>query len=275
MATGKHETNLTPDKTSPDWEVIKRAYCSTLESVRQIARTHGISHTAIAKRAATEEWQRPEKAVPHAAHTDSKASPAKKPRPAHQKPTSSIPVQAATTESERVTFSPELCDTICTALAEGQSLRFICQQPGMPHIATVMRWLSDPEKRDFCEQYARAREAQAETLAEELLAIADEAEYEPIQDPNTGETLAVAFDKTAVARNKLRVETRKWLAARMSPKKYGDKLAVGGAADLDPIQMAGREMTDAERAVRLVNTLKAAPDAAAVLLGAALGGDEQ
>lgn len=275
MATGKHETNFTPDKASPDWEAIKRAYCSTLDSVRQIARAHGISHTAIAKRAAAEEWQRPEKAAPHAADTDSKASSVKKQKSDHSQPTSATPAKATTTEPERLTFSQELCDAICTALAEGESLRSICQQPGMPHIATVMRWLSDPEKRDFCEQYARAREAQAETLAEELLAIADEAEYEPIQDPNTGETLAVAFDKTAVARNKLRVETRKWLAARMSPKKYGDKLAVGGAADLDPIQMAGREMTDAERAVRLVNTLKAAPGAAAVLLGAALGGEEQ
>ncbi len=275
MATGKHETDFTPDKASPDWEAIKRAYCSTLDSVRQIARAHGISHTAVAKRAAAEEWQRPKKAASQATATDSKPSPAKKQSPAHAQPALITPAEGAATGPERSTFSQELCDAICTALAEGESLRSICQQPGMPHIATVMRWLSDPEKRDFCEQYARAREAQAETLAEELLAIADEAEYEPIQDPNTGQTLAVAFDKTAVARNKLRVETRKWLAARMSPKKYGDKLAVGGAADLDPIQMAGREMTDAERAVRLVNTLKAAPDAAAVLLGAALGGDEQ
>lgn len=275
MATGKHKTDNTPDKASPDWEAIKRAYCGTLDSVRQIARAHNISHTAIAKKAAAEDWQRPEKAASLAESTGSKASPVKKQSPGRLQPTSPIPAKATTSEPERATFSQALCDVICTALAEGESLRSICQQPGMPHIATVMRWLSDPEKRDFCEQYARAREAQAETLAEELLAIADEAEYEPIQDPNTGQTLAVAFDKTAVARNKLRVETRKWLAARMSPKKYGDKLAVGGAADLDPIQMAGREMTDAERAVRLVNTLKAAPDAAAVLLGAALGGEEQ
>lgn len=275
MATGKHETDFTPDKASPDWEGIKRAYCGTLDSVRQIARAHGISHTAIAKKAAAEEWQRPEKAAASVAATGSKTSPFKKQSPAAAQPALIIPAEGSAIEHERATFSQALCDAICTALAEGESLRSICQQPGMPHIATVMRWLSDPEKRDFCEQYTRAREAQAETLAEELLAIADEAEYEPIQDPNTGETLAVAFDKTAVARNKLRVETRKWLAARMSPKKYGDKLAVGGAADLDPIQMAGREMTDAERAVRLVNTLKAAPGAAAVLLGADLGGDEQ
>lgn len=275
MATGKHETDFAPDKASPDWEAIKRAYCSTLDSVRQVARAHNISHTAIAKKAAAEGWQRPEKTASLAAATGSKPSPAKKHSPAPAQPALITPIEGAAPNPERVTFSQELCDAICTALAEGESLRSICLQPGMPHIATVMRWLSDPEKRDFCEQYARAREAQAETLAEELLAIADEAEYEPIQDPNTGQTLAVAFDKTAVARNKLRVETRKWLAARMSPKKYGDKLAVGGAADLDPIQMAGREMTDAERAVRLVNTLKAAPDAAAVLLGAALGGEEQ
>ncbi|MDH1475810.1 hypothetical protein N5F13_14975 [Comamonas thiooxydans] len=275
MATSKHETNVTPDKASPDWEAIKLAYRSTLDSVRQIARAHNISHTAIAKKAAAEEWQRPGKTAALVAATGSRPSPTKKQRPAAAQPALIIPAQGSVIEHERATFSQGLCDAICTALAEGESLRSICLRSGMPHIATVMRWLSDPEKRDFCEQYTRAREAQAETLAEELLAIADEAEYEPIQDPNTGETLAVAFDKTAVARNKLRVETRKWLAARMSPKKYGDKLAVGGAADLDPIQMAGREMTDAERAVRLVNTLKAAPGAAAVLLGAALGGDEQ
>lgn len=274
MATGKHETDFTPDKASLDWEAIKRAYCGTLDSVRQIARAHGVSHTAIAKKAAAEEWQRPQKTAPQAT-AGPKSSSDKKQKPLAPQPAPFVGASVGGAEPARATFSQELCDAICTALAEGESLRSICQQPGMPHIATVMRWLSDPEKRDFCEQYTRAREAQAETLAEELLAIADEAEYEPIQDPNTGETLAVAFDKTAVARNKLRVETRKWLAARMSPKKYGDKLAVGGAADLDPIQIAGREMTDAERAVRLVNTLKAAPDAAAVLLGSTLGGDEQ
>ncbi len=69
-------------------------------------------------------------------------------------------------------FSQELADAICESLIEGKSLRTICRNEAMPAAGTVCRWLSQDEK--FREQYARAREAQADTLADEALEIADD-----------------------------------------------------------------------------------------------------
>ena len=88
----------------------------------------------------------------------------------------------------------------------------------MPSAETVRRWLLDNE--DFCAQYVRAREVQADRFAEEILEIADDAS----DDWTVGEGGKKAVDHEHVQRSRLRVDTRKWLMARMAPKKYGDKL---------------------------------------------------
>jgi hypothetical protein len=125
-------------------------------------------------------------------------------------------------------FTQATADAICARLAEGESLRTICSDADMPCVATVLHWLRDFP--DFVAQYAHAREAQAERMAEEILAIADE------DTATTEKGEAVVFDATAVARNRLRVDARKWLASKLLPKKYGDKVAVGGADDLPAIK---------------------------------------
>lgn len=133
------------------------------------------------------------------------------------------------------TFAQEVADAICARLAEGESLRAICRDADMPEMRTVMRWLDAADADGFRQQYARAREVGMDAMAEELLDIADEAEV--VQKVGRdGETMEVTFDSTAVARNRLRVDTRKWLLSKMAPKKYGDKLAVGGDPDAAPIQ---------------------------------------
>lgn len=138
-------------------------------------------------------------------------------------------------------YTPELALQVCEHIASGFPLRAISALSGMPSISTMMLWL-DGRYPAFSEQYARAREAQADRLAEEILSIADEdcttvqaSKHGSRDDDGEGNT-EVVFDSTAVARNKLRVDARKWLASKMAPKKYGDKLAVGGADDLPPVQ---------------------------------------
>lgn len=59
-------------------------------------------------------------------------------------------------------YMPEVAEDICNLLMLGESLRSICKRPGMPAIRTVMYWLQRHE--DFMQQYARAREIQAELL---------------------------------------------------------------------------------------------------------------
>ena len=127
-------------------------------------------------------------------------------------------------------YSEELAQEICRHIADCVSLRAIAAMEGMPTTATIMSWLADSSKPEFLEQYARAREAQAEKMAEDILAIADEectmvrADKHGTKDDDGEGNTVVVFDATAVARNKLRVDARRWLASKMAPKKYGDKV---------------------------------------------------
>jgi hypothetical protein len=135
-------------------------------------------------------------------------------------------------------YSEALADTICSRIAEGESLVAICQSEDMPHRATVFRWLAD--NTSFCDRYVRAREAQADKLAEEILQIADDGQNDTYQTDD-GE----ATNHDVIARSRLRVDARKWLAAKLAPKKYGEKLSVGGADDLPPIKNAHELSTEA------------------------------
>lgn len=118
-------------------------------------------------------------------------------------------------------FSPAIAQAICTQIVEGKSLRAICSQDEMPGISTVIRWLSENE--EFRSQYAQAKDDQADTLADEILHIAD--------TPLQGETRKLGPDGEIVEtrqaemteHRKLQIDARKWIAARLKPKKYGDK----------------------------------------------------
>lgn len=154
-------------------------------------------------------------------------------------------------------YTQEVADAICERLSDGESLRAICRDEDMPAQSTVFKWLS--ERPAFSEQYARAREAQAVHMADEILSIADE-ECTMIKRSKHGgsekeaddeDMVEVVFDPTAVARNRLRVDARKWLASKMAPKKYGDKLAIGGADDLPPIKTLSDDALSAKIAAKL------------------------
>jgi hypothetical protein len=114
-------------------------------------------------------------------------------------------------------FTQEMADAICERLVDGDSLRAICRDPEMPAISTVCRWLAHNE--EFQKQYACAREAQADTLADEILDIADDSTGDTINTEN-GEKP----NNEWISRSRLRVDARKWLAGKMAPKKYGEKL---------------------------------------------------
>src|SRR5262249_58979896 len=64
-------------------------------------------------------------------------------------------------------YSTEWAARFCELLAQGQSVRQICLQPGQPDKSQVYRWLD--ENDDFRDQYARAREEQADKLTKEIL----------------------------------------------------------------------------------------------------------
>lgn len=119
-------------------------------------------------------------------------------------------------------YSRVIADLICERLAEGESLRAICRDEEMPAISTVMLWAI--RHKEFSEQYARAREQQAELYAAELIDIADEEPKHFVPDADGG--VSERIDPAGIQRNKLRVDTRKWVASKLLPKKYGEKSAV-------------------------------------------------
>ena len=129
-------------------------------------------------------------------------------------------------------YSADLANEICARIAEGESLRSICRCEGMPNIRSVMRWLGiHPE---FSQQYARAREAQAESMFEEMLEIADDGSNDWMERTGKdGETGDKVVDHEHVSRSKLRVDTRKWMLARMAPKKYGDATNIKLSGDAE------------------------------------------
>jgi len=139
-------------------------------------------------------------------------------------------------------YTDELAHEICVRLGSGESLRKICLDERIPSIATVMSWLT--KKPDFLEQYTRAREIQAETQFDELIDIVDQPpELSHITDKN-GELVEVKFDSSYVAWMKLRVDTRKWTAARMAPKKYGEQKTPEQVHDMTVIDVNVRDMMD-------------------------------
>ncbi len=123
-------------------------------------------------------------------------------------------------------YTDAIADEICEKLADGQSLRTICLAEGMPNRATVFRWLAANET--FRDQYARARDAQAEALADEILDIADDGSNDWMERyDDDGGNIGWKENGEAMQRSRLRVEARKWVAAKLLPKKYGDKQLVG------------------------------------------------
>jgi hypothetical protein len=129
----------------------------------------------------------------------------------------------------------ELEDDILSRIACGESLRGICAEDGMPNISTVIRWLAADE--DFARRYTRAREMQAEILADEMLDIADNDKSDRIDiKDKDGNIIRTEQNNVAVARSKLKLEQRRWWAEKLRPKVYGNKVAVGGSDDMPAIK---------------------------------------
>jgi hypothetical protein len=131
-------------------------------------------------------------------------------------------------------YSEDLVDRICAQIAEGMSLRSICLADEMPDKATVFRWLRVHEV--FRDQYARAREAAADALVEEITDIADDGtnDWMELHDKD-GTAIGWRENGEALGRSKLRVDARKWLASKLKPKKYGEKLEIGGQLAVTPV----------------------------------------
>lgn len=125
----------------------------------------------------------------------SKKPKTKKPAP---KPAGKTPAKTGRPSS----YSEAIAERICTELALGRSLVTICNAADMPARQTVFRWLD--ADASFRDRYARAREIQADTFADEIVDLADNAE-----DANLA---------------RIQIDARKWAAAKQRPNKYSERV---------------------------------------------------
>jgi DNA-directed RNA polymerase subunit F len=146
-------------------------------------------------------------------------------------------------------YSEEIADKICEAIASSsKGLRSICNGEGMPSIRTVMNWLAEGEKEDgrpefksFLQRYARAKEEQADYLIEEIIEIADDGSNDFMKIVKGDQEYNVE-NKEVTNRSRLRVDTRKWIASKLKPKKYGDKVDLTHGGDITIKQITGMEV---------------------------------
>lgn len=106
-------------------------------------------------------------------------------------------------------YTDEEADALCRWIAEGKSLRSWCLHTGREAF-TVYSWLR--QRPDFASRYAQAHDDRSDSLADEIIEIADAV----------ADTDSIA----AVQAAKLRVETRKWVSAKLRPQKWGDKQVI-------------------------------------------------
>jgi len=107
-------------------------------------------------------------------------------------------------------YRPEMADKICEELASGKHLHMICKEDWAPGERTVYQWLD--KNPEFAQMYAHARERQQEVFAAQVIAIADTEK------------------DSAKARNMM--DARKWYAARVAPRKWGDRIEVDAKVEV-------------------------------------------
>lgn len=119
-------------------------------------------------------------------------------------------------------YTSELATQICAEIALGYSLRTISKAETMPSVVTMFAWLK--KYPEFLKQYELSKEEQADALAEEMLDIADDGTNDWMDKLNKdGEVIGEQLNTEHVQRSRLRVDTRKWIASKLKPKKYGDR----------------------------------------------------
>ena len=146
------------------------------------------------------------------------------PSGARKMPVATIEIKPVHPGGRPTTYNAETATTLCGYLAEGQSLRTACKNEGMPNPSTVFMWMR--ASAEFSKQYEQAKQEAADAMAEELLDIADDGSNDWMEkhDEN-GEVAGYKVNGEHIQRSRLRTDVRKFLMAKMKPKKYGDAIA--------------------------------------------------
>lgn len=123
---------------------------------------------------------------------------------------------------EYVKYTKELGQEICLEISNStKGIKKLCDEnPHWPSYRHIYKWTIDHPEFGNC--YAQAKARQIEWLVEEMLEIA----YDSSKDTLLGNEQRPKMDKEWVQRSRLKVDTIKWLATKLAPRLYGDKLHV-------------------------------------------------
>lgn len=135
---------------------------------------------------------------------------------------------------------------ICGEISKGRTLTSIVKDPKIPSLPTIYTWLNilHPNyKPDFLKSYTIAREIQAEVMADEIKDIADDGKNDTYVTINAKGKKKVKTDFDHIKRSALRVESRKWLAAHLLPRKFSDRMQLTGADGKDLIPTIPTQVT--------------------------------
>jgi hypothetical protein len=119
-----------------------------------------------------------------------------------------------------LTYTEELGEEICLVVAtNGKGLEELCRRnKHWPNPNTIYEWRI--KVKEFGEKYMKAKSLQVECLVEQVLDISDDRS----SDSFINDEGKVVRDNVSVNRARLQVDTRKWFAARLAPKLYGDRI---------------------------------------------------
>tara|TARA_R100000935_G_C2809254_1_gene154195 strand:- start:258 stop:770 length:513 start_codon:yes stop_codon:yes gene_type:complete len=165
-------------------------------------------------------------------------------------------------------------NSLCALLETGMSLTKACSiVPASPTSSQILDWIvAEPA---LAEQYALARESGYKVIADEILAIADE-NYTTVEEDVLDESgspvmnddghrlqrsIKVPLSNEGIARNRLRIDSRKWMLSKMLPKVYGDKLQTehtgpnGGPVQLTAVDMKNLSDDELESMTRMMKKI--------------------
>ena len=125
------------------------------------------------------------------------------------------------------TYTPEIGIEICDKIAScSTGIKKLCKQiPHWPHPDTIYKWLKD--HKSFSDLYAQAKREQVRALVDEILEISDDTS----QDELINDQGKVVANSEYINRSRLRVDTRKWIAAKLVPRLYGDNVLARELSD--------------------------------------------